>query len=182
MSKLSAAAKRTEQMIAARRAAYFGGTGSHTDAMLFSTDTGGSSPSSTNSASKVVTIAKAAEACGLPEDVMRERVAGRCPLKVVDGELSATQGHLQQLANDGVIPKPSDVEKAAKQTAAADRPATDPKAEKRTASMADALAIDASPTTPTDPVPPRSQPQFHGVTAKPRQRRRLGQPRRWGQH
>jgi hypothetical protein len=145
-------------------------------AIIFSADAGSSTSSA---ASKVVTIKAAAEACGLTEDVMRERVAYRCKLKVVNGELSATQGDLSQLAEAGVIPRPSEVAKAAKQTPATDRHATDPTTEAKTARMADALAIDVG-GKPAESEPSTPQ-QFTTVSATERPSRRLGAPRRWGQ-
>jgi hypothetical protein len=177
MSKLSPAAQKIEDEITRRRRAYFASTGTHTDEMLFSAD-GGSSTGS-GAASKIVTIKAASEACGLSEDVMLERVTGRCKLQVIDGELAATQGDLQTMANAGVIPKPSDVVKAREQSATAAKPATDAKADQRTQQMADALAIDVAPVAPAEPV--EQQPQVQAVTAKARPRRRLGQPRRWSQ-
>jgi hypothetical protein len=159
MNKLSAAAQQIEDDIARRRASYFSRTGTHGEEFLFSTDAGSSTSSA---ASKVVTIKSAAEACGLSEQDMRDRVAGRCKLKVIDGELSATQGDLQTIANAGVIPKPSDVVKAKERTAAADKPATDSVVDRRTQQMADALAIDVSPVTPAEPI----EQQALAVTAK----------------
>jgi hypothetical protein len=172
MSKLSAEAQKIEDEITRRRRAYFASTGTHTDEMLFSTDAGSSTGPA---ASKVVTIKSAAEACGLSEQDMRERVTGRCKLKVINGKLAATQGDLQTMANAGVIPKPSDVVKARESSAAAAKPATDSKADRRTQQMADALAIDVAPVTPAEPV----EQQAHAVTVKARPRRRLGAPRRW---
>lgn len=173
MGKLSAAAQRIEDEVTRRRRAYFANTGTYSEEMLFS-DTGGSSTSA--AASKVVTIADAAKACGLSEQDMRERVTGRCKLTVVNGELSATQGDLQTIANAGVIPKPSDVVKAKQQSAAADKPA-DVKVDGRTASMAAAIGVDVSSPKSADHV----EQTAPAVTAKARPRRRLGQPRRWSQ-
>jgi hypothetical protein len=124
------------------------------EAFLFSADAGGSS---TSSPVKDVRVSEAAQAVGLSEADLRMRITGRCRLKLKDGELVVSNAELQRLANAGTIPKPSEVRKAAKQSATIEHPSTDAAADQRTAAMADALAIDLDPSEQTEAEP--SSPQ-----------------------
>lgn len=166
----------------------------------------GGSTGRTPSANDGVHVAEAARQAGISEDDLRERLIGKCRLRVVDGELVARRGDLQRLAASGSIPSPSkaDAERATAAAIGTDSASTDPAVEARTRRAAEAIGaarpeptdIDrradavaatigvererSSMATETKPEPPQAA-GVQRITADDRTSHRIGQPRRWGQ-
>lgn len=122
-----------------------------------------------------MSLEDAAEKSGLSVGELQGRLIGRAALTVNDNRLFVRVVDLDALYRDGTLPGPSDRAKVESVLAAA---SSDPAVDRRADEIGRALGV--SDLEPASPDQKSDATGSQVVEAKPRKRRRLGAPRRWG--
>ena len=189
-----AAIRETEAMIRDRKNAFFGkilapeirsegaiifSDKEAPDAILLSDN--GTGRGTLNRHRAAISLEAAAKASGLSEEELQGRLIGRAKLGMHEGRLMVRVSDLDKLVEAGTVPRPSEVARVAQATATAEgKPTRDQAVEDRISAMGKALGIDTSPAPKAEKNDDPASGQVFAASGRPH--RRLGQPRRWGEH